>query len=87
MHKIEKLSKIYYRDDDIIVCKCAKYKIPQVIWKKHCMSPSVYIEMKMITLLNQFAEEFYGHKNYYIDTVLRSTSDRLHYYARLRDEP
>lgn len=83
---LEKLSKWYYEDEDIIVCDCLSCKSPQVVWKKHSMSPPAYIEMKMITKLNQFAKDFYCNKKYYIDTVQRTNPNHLHYHARYKNE-
>jgi len=79
---LEKLSKWYHEDEDIIVCDCINCKSLQVVWKKHSMSSPAYIEMKMITMLNSFAKDIYGHKNYYIDTVQCTNPDHLHYHAR-----
>ena len=82
--QLKKISKWYYEDEDIVVCDCIVCKIPQVIWRKHSMSPPSHIEMKMISKLNEVAREFYGHDDFYIDTKQRKIPDHLHYHARLR---
>lgn len=82
--QLKKMSKWYYEDEDIVVCDCIICKIPQVIWRKHSMSPSIHIEMKMVSKLAEIAEQFYGHKNFYIDSTQRKIPDHLHFHARLR---
>tara|TARA_S200000501_G_scaffold370237_1_gene411063 strand:- start:402 stop:689 length:288 start_codon:yes stop_codon:yes gene_type:complete len=80
--QLEKKTKWYYEDKDIVVCDCTACKIPQVIWKKHSMTPSRYIEMKMVAKLSKIAREFYGNDDWYIDTKQRKIKDHLHWHAR-----
>jgi len=80
--ELERKTKWYYEDEDIVVCDCTVCKVPQVIWREHSMTPPRSIECKMISKLTEVAREFYGNDDWYIDTNQRKIPDHLHWHAR-----
>ena len=83
---LEKKTKWYYEDKDVVVCDCIICRIPQVILRsEHSMNPSQEIQDKMERVLLEVSKEFYGEGvEFYIDKNQRKIPDHLHWHARKR---
>ena len=79
-----KKANCYYEDEHMVICDCSACKIPHAVLKKHTMETTTFLEMRMITKLNEFGRKFYGHDKFRIDTTQCEISNHLHWHARLK---
>lgn len=79
---LEKKSKWFYTDEDVIVCECIVCRIPQIVLRKHTMTIDFKMEQHMQWALTEVAKNFYKTEDFYIDKQQRNITDHMHWHAR-----
>lgn len=73
--KLEKKTKWYYYDDDIVICDCITCNVPMVVLREHTM----FVSPKMVEKIIRVVNHIFG-KNYKFRTIQRTIPDHFHWH-------
>ncbi|MEA2555981.1 MAG: hypothetical protein QOI60_1312 [Actinomycetota bacterium] len=77
----ERLTDLYYEDEEVWVTDCVVCMTPMVVWTVHGL-PDPVVEGRLLTHLEREAKRRYGPGGYYVDGQRRRIPDHWHAHAR-----
>jgi hypothetical protein len=77
----ERLTELYYEDEDVWVTDCVVCMTPMAVWHVHGL-PGAEVEGRLLNHLERIAAGRYGADGYYLDLERRRIPDHWHAHAR-----